>query len=54
MVEFLFANRKREMRMTRDDAICIAEDFSEWLEDMAEKYNLDKDDVQDLIKQFLI
>lgn len=40
--------------MTRDDAIYIAEDFNEWLEDMAKKYNLDKNDVQDLIKQFLI
>lgn len=40
--------------MTRNDAICIAEDFNEWLENMAERYNLDKDDVQALIKQFLI
>ena len=40
--------------MTRDNVICIAEDFNEWLKDMAEKYNLDKDNIQDLIKQFLI
>ena len=40
--------------MTKEDLIHIAEDFNKWLEDMAEKYNLDKNDVQDLIKQFLI
>ena len=36
------------------EVICIAEEFSEWLEDMAEKYGLDKDDIQSLIKQFLM
>lgn len=40
--------------MTREEAINIAEEFSEWLEDMAEKYKQDKDDVQALIRQFLM
>ena len=40
--------------MTKEDLICIAKDFNEWLKDMAEKYSLDKDNIQDLIKQFLI
>ena len=40
--------------MTREEAISIAEEFSEWLEDIAEKYEWDKDDVQYLIKQFLM
>ena len=40
--------------MTREEAICIAEEFSEWLENMVEKYGWDKNDVQDLIKQFLM
>lgn len=40
--------------MTVGLVISISEEFSEWLEDMAEKYNLDKDDVRALIKQFLM
>lgn len=40
--------------MTREEAIRIAEDFNEWLEDMAKKYGWDKGDVQYLIKQFLM
>ena len=40
--------------MTREEAICIAEEFSKWLEDMAKKYGWDKNDVQALIKQFLM
>lgn len=40
--------------MTREEAISIAEEFSEWLENIAEKYGWDKDDVQSLIKQFLM
>lgn len=40
--------------MTSKEAICIAEEFSEWLEDMAKKYGWNKDDVQALIKQFLM
>ena len=40
--------------MTREEAINIAEDFGKWLEDMAEKYRWDKDDIQALIKQFLM
>jgi len=32
----------------------LAEDFNEWLEDMSEKYKWDKDDIQELIRQFLI
>lgn len=40
--------------MTAEEAISIAEDFNEWLEDIAEKYKWTKDDVQSLIKQFLM
>lgn len=37
-----------------EEAISIAEEFSEWLEDMAKKYKWNKDDVQALIKKFLM
>jgi len=40
--------------MTREETINIAEEFSKWLEDIAEKYKWDKDDVQNLIRQFLM
>lgn len=40
--------------MRNEELLCIAEEFNKWLEDMAEKYKLDKDDIQSLIKQFLI
>lgn len=40
--------------MKEEQLICIAEEFNEWLEDMAEKYKWDKDDMQSLIKQFLM
>ena len=36
------------------DVISIAKEFNQWLEDMAEIYRWDKDDVQALIKQFLM
>lgn len=45
---------KRGGRMTHEEIIHIAEEFSKWLEDIAEKYEWDKDDVQALIKQFLM
>lgn len=40
--------------MTRENLICIAEEFNEWLENVAEKYQADKNDVQAIIKQFLM
>ena len=40
--------------MTGEQLLCIAEEFDKWLEDMAEKYKWDKDEVQILIKQFLM
>lgn len=40
--------------MTREQAISIAEEFNKWLETMAKKYGWDKNDVQALIKQFLM
>lgn len=40
--------------MTKEEVINIAEEFSKWLEDIAEKYGWDKNDVQALIKQFLM
>lgn len=39
---------------TVKELLCIAEEFNCWLEDMSDKYNWDKDDVQFLIKQFLM
>lgn len=40
--------------MTQEQLVEVAEDFNEWLENMAKKYGWDKDDVQVLIKQFLM
>lgn len=40
--------------MTSEELISLVEDFNEWLENMAEKYNWDKNDIQALIKQFLM
>ena len=40
--------------MAREDLICIAEEFSEWLEYISERYQADKNDVQAIIKQFLM
>jgi len=37
-----------------EDTINIAKDFSEWLEDIAEKYCWDKNDVKAFIKRVLI
>lgn len=40
--------------MTREELISLVEDFNEWLENMAVKYGANKDDIQALIKQFLM
>ena len=40
--------------MNKDDLLNIAIDFNEWLKEMEEKYQIDKDNVQDIIKQFLM
>lgn len=40
--------------MIEQEIINIAKEFNKWLENIAEKYGWDKDDVQSLIKQFLI
>lgn len=40
--------------MTREEAICIAEEFSKWLEDTAKKYRWNTNEIQALIKQILI
>ena len=37
-----------------EELVSIAEEFNKWLEDMSKKYGWDKDDVQALIKQFLM
>ena len=37
-----------------EELVSIAEEFNKWLEDMAEKYGWDKDDIQALVKQFLM
>ena len=33
--------------------LSIAKEFDKWLEKSAEKYDMSKDDIQELIKQFL-
>ena len=38
----------------REIMIHIAESFNEWLEVTAQEYNMSKDDVQNLIKRFLV
>ena len=40
--------------MTVDEAIKIAEEFNKQLEVMAEKYGWTKDDIQSLVKLFLM
>ena len=40
--------------MTTEEIILIAEEFNDWLENIAKKYGQDKDVIQFLIKQFLI
>jgi len=45
---------ERMKKMTTKEVINIAEDFNKWLEDMAEKYGWDKNDVQGLIKLLLV
>ena len=39
--------------MTREDLLSIAEDFNEWLKEMADKYGMDEDDIQEIIGQFI-
>ena len=36
------------------DMLSMAEEFNKWLEDMSERYSLDKDDIQAYIKLFLM
>jgi hypothetical protein len=40
--------------MTKEDLFCLAKDFNEWIENMSEKYNYNKNEIQYLIKQLLI
>ncbi len=42
------------MYMSREILINLAEDFSDWINEMSEKYGVNKDDIQALIKQFLM
>lgn len=46
--------RMMTIEVISKDAISITKEFNQWLEDMAEIYGWDKDDVQALIKQFLM
>lgn len=39
--------------MTQEDLLGIAEDFNEWLKEMADKYGMDEDDVQEIISHFI-
>lgn len=40
--------------MTREELIEIAEKLSKWLDDISAEYQIDKTDLQDIIKHFLI
>jgi hypothetical protein len=40
--------------MTNEKLIGIAEEFVKWLEETAKKYGLDAEDVQELIRLFLM
>lgn len=40
--------------MTGEQLIDIAEKFNKWLDDISTEYQIDKSDLQDIIKQFLI
>ena len=40
--------------MTREDLIKIAERFNQWLDKMSKELNVDKDTLQEVIKQFLM
>lgn len=44
----------RENLPSMKEILYIAYEFNEWLGNMSEKYKWDKDDVQFLIKQFLM
>ena len=43
-----------KLDIKKEVLLCIAEEFNKWLEDMSEKYKWDKDELQALIKQFLM
>ena len=45
---------KEEVIKLKEEMTNIAEDFNKWLEDIAKKYRWDKDEVQVLIKWFLM
>lgn len=45
---------KEEVIKIKEEMTNIAEDFNKWLGDMAKKYGWDKDEVQVLIKWFLM
>ena len=40
--------------MTQQQLIEIAEKLNKWLDDISAEYQIDKTDLQDIIKQFLI
>ncbi len=40
--------------MTREQLIEIAEKFEKWLDNVSAEYQIDKMDLQDIIKHFLI
>ena len=32
----------------------VAEEFNKWLNEMSEKFGIDKDDIQEMVKSFLV
>ena len=40
--------------MTNEDLIKIAEEFNKWLDKTSKELNIDKDTLQEIIKQFLM
>ena len=43
-----------KLDIKKEVLLCIAEEFNKWLEDISTEYQIDKTDLQDIIKQFLI
>ncbi len=42
------------MYMSREILVNLAEDFSDWIDEMSKEYGIPKSDVQELIKRFLM
>ena len=52
-IGYLSESAKTMLEELQAKMLSIAEDFDSWLEEMAKKYNMPKDEIQALIRQFL-